>query len=82
MNVDVMWRGLTSKFSQIQRLHAMLTATQNFTLVEHTKNDSFWGDGGDGSGKNMLGKLLMHLRDVLRLTDYTCPNIVDAKREF
>jgi uncharacterized protein len=25
-----------------------------------------WGDGGDGSGKNMLGQLLMDLRAVLR----------------
>jgi predicted NAD-dependent protein-ADP-ribosyltransferase YbiA (DUF1768 family) len=28
--------------------------------------DSYWGDGGDGSGKNMLGKVLMRVRDDLR----------------
>ncbi len=28
--------------------------------------DSYWGDGGDGSGKNMLGKILMRVRDELR----------------
>jgi hypothetical protein len=34
-------------------------------LVEHTENDSYWADGGDSSGKNMLGKILMEVRDVL-----------------
>ncbi len=34
-------------------------------LVEHTNNDVFWGDGGDGSGHNMLGRLLMELRAEL-----------------
>jgi len=34
-------------------------------LVEHTYRDSYWGDGGDGSGVNMLGKLLIRVRDRL-----------------
>lgn len=33
--------------------------------MEHTENDAFWGDGGDGSGHNMLGRLLMELRAEL-----------------
>ena len=28
--------------------------------------DSYWGDGGDGSGKNQLGKTLMVVRGKLR----------------
>jgi hypothetical protein len=32
-------------------------------LVEHTASDSYWGDGGDGSGKNRLGHILMCVRD-------------------
>jgi hypothetical protein len=35
-------------------------------LVEHTSNDSYWADGGDGSGRNMLGRLLLRVRDELR----------------
>jgi predicted NAD-dependent protein-ADP-ribosyltransferase YbiA (DUF1768 family) len=31
-------------------------------LVEHTKKDKYWADGGDGSGKNRLGELLMKVR--------------------
>jgi predicted NAD-dependent protein-ADP-ribosyltransferase YbiA (DUF1768 family) len=34
-------------------------------IIEHTKNDNYWADGGDGSGKNMLGKILMEIRDEL-----------------
>ena len=35
-------------------------------LIEHTKNDSYWADGGDGSGLNKLGKILMKVREKLR----------------
>jgi len=38
----------------------------NAKIVEHTTNDSYWGDGGDGSGRNMLGKLLMETRERIR----------------
>jgi predicted NAD-dependent protein-ADP-ribosyltransferase YbiA (DUF1768 family) len=40
--------------------------TGDARIVEHTERDDFWGDGGDGSGANMLGRLLMELRDELR----------------
>lgn len=30
------------------------------------KDDSFWGIGKDGTGKNELGKALMRLRDRVR----------------
>jgi predicted NAD-dependent protein-ADP-ribosyltransferase YbiA (DUF1768 family) len=35
-------------------------------IVEHTENDRYWGDGGDGSGKNRLGQILMRVREELR----------------
>ncbi len=44
-------------------LMAARIATHGADLVEHTKNDSYWGDGGDGSGRNQLGKLLVQLRN-------------------
>jgi len=47
-------------------LREILLGTGDAKLVEHTENDSYWGDGGDGSGKNRLGILLMRLRDELR----------------
>ncbi len=34
-------------------------------LVENASRDYYWG-GRDGSGKNMLGKILMEVRESLR----------------
>ena len=64
--VEVMMTALRAKFSQHEDLRALLLSTGDARLVEHTDNDAYWGDGGDGKGKNMLGKLLMRLRDELR----------------
>ena len=62
---DVMWKALYEKFSQNMDAALILLGTGNAVLVEHTVNDSYWGDGGDGSGKNMLGIQLMELRGEL-----------------
>jgi predicted NAD-dependent protein-ADP-ribosyltransferase YbiA (DUF1768 family) len=32
----------------------------------YLKNDAHWGDGGDGPGRNMLGRILMEVREQLR----------------
>jgi ribA/ribD-fused uncharacterized protein len=63
---DVMREAVRAKFSQHAELRALLLATGDEVLVEHTENDSYWGDGGDGSGKNMLGRILMEVREELR----------------
>jgi N-glycosidase YbiA len=63
---DVMRRALAAKFEQHQALAELLLSTGDELLVEHTDKDRYWGDGGDGSGKNMLGQLLVELRERLR----------------
>ena len=55
-----------ARFRQHDELRALLLATGDATLVEHTEQDDFWGDGGDGSGQNQLGRVLMAVRDALR----------------
>jgi len=45
-----------------------LLATEDAIIVEHTENASFWGDGGDGSGRNVLGRILVEVREELRST--------------
>lgn len=60
---DIMYEALVCKFESHEELMNILVSTGDAVIVEHTKNDSYWGDGGDGSGKNMLGKLLMKLRN-------------------
>ena len=63
---EVMRRAVLAKFTQHEELRDILLATGDATLVEHTRNDSYWGDGGDGRGRNMLGRLLAGVRDGLR----------------
>eukprot|EP00937_MAST-01D_sp_MAST-1D-sp2_P003820 g3820.t1 len=62
----VMMVALRAKFTQYPRLGAMLLGTGSRRLVEHTAKDRYWGDGGDGTGLNRLGHLLMQVRDELR----------------
>jgi hypothetical protein len=62
----IMLDAIRAKFTQHEDLKAILIGTGDAPLVEHTANDRYWGDGGDGSGKNRLGQLLMQLRDELR----------------
>ena len=63
---DIMLAVVRAKFSQHEDLRSLLLGTGNAELIEHTYKDSYWGDGGDGTGKNMLGKMLMQVRDELR----------------
>jgi N-glycosidase YbiA len=63
---NIMREALVAKFTQHLDLKEILLGTGDALLVEHTKNDKYWGDGGDGSGQNKLGKLLMEVREELR----------------
>jgi N-glycosidase YbiA len=65
VKVGVMRTAVLAKFSQHEDLCALLLSTGDAKLVEHTENDDYWGDGGDGSGKNMLGRILMQVRESL-----------------
>jgi ribA/ribD-fused uncharacterized protein len=63
---NVMREAVMQKFTQHPDLKEILLSTGTAKLVEHTKNDSYWGDGGNGSGKNKLGQILMEVREKLR----------------
>lgn len=63
---DVMFDAVYAKFTQHKDLKELLLSTGDETLVEHTEKDSYWGDGGNGKGKNMLGITLMQVRDEIR----------------
>ncbi len=62
---EVMLEALRAKFAQHPKLARILLSTGDEELVEHTEKDSYWGDGGDGSGTNRLGQLLMQVRREL-----------------
>jgi len=63
---NIMREAVLAKFTQHEDLRPILLGTGDARLVEHTVNDSYWGDGGDGSGRNRLGEILMSVREELR----------------
>ena len=65
---NVMLEALRAKFMQHADLAEVLLGTGDAELVEHTERDTYWGDGGDGSGRNRLGHLLERVREELRET--------------
>ena len=65
LNLKVMRYALEHKFAK-EPFKSKLLGTRGKLLVEHTSNDTFWGDGGaKGKGQNQLGVLLMELRTKL-----------------
>lgn len=68
---SVMLEGLWAKFRQHPDLADQLCRTGTEEIVEHTpveppRRDPYWGDGGDGTGKNRLGCLLNQVRCQLQ----------------
>jgi ribA/ribD-fused uncharacterized protein len=63
---QIMLEAVRAKFTQHDDLKTILLGTGDARIVEHTTNDAYWGDGGDGSGKNRLGQILMQVREELR----------------
>ncbi|BEV10810.1 hypothetical protein ATDW_13060 [Asticcacaulis sp. DW145] len=62
----VMLAALRQKFSTHYKLKALLLSTGDEELAEASPHDFYWGIGGDGSGQNRLGQLLMQVRAELR----------------
>ena len=62
---EIMLTAVRAKVAQHEEVRRTLISTGEAVIIEHTKNDFYWADGGDGSGKNMLGKILMQIRKEL-----------------
>ncbi len=63
---DVMRKAVYAKFSQNNELKDILLKTGSEDIIENTSNDYYWGCGTKGSGTNMLGIILMEIRDKLK----------------
>jgi ribA/ribD-fused uncharacterized protein len=81
IKIGVMAKALRYKFSfeQHPELLKVLLETGDQEIVEDAPWDSYWGIGR-GDGQNMLGKLLMELRDGY-LEEGTKIEIVDIYRK-
>ncbi len=62
---ETMFEIVLAKFTQHSDIREILLSTTEKNIIEHTANDSYWGDGGDGSGQNKLGIILMKVRTIL-----------------
>ncbi len=63
---EVMYKAVLKKFQTHQDIRDVLLGTGSEELVENARGDYYWGCGADGSGKNMLGKILQRVRKELQ----------------
>jgi N-glycosidase YbiA len=63
---DVIRKVVLRKFETHEGIRETLLSTGDEDLVEKTSGDYYWGSGTNGTGKNMLGKILMETRAILK----------------
>lgn len=63
---DLMRKAVRRKFETHADIRQLLLETGDETLIENAPNDSYWGCGRNGKGKNRLGHILMEVRAALR----------------
>lgn len=63
--VSIMKFILIKKFSDT-KLKKLLLSTKDKNIIENSPRDNFWGIGKKKDGRNMLGKLLMEVRELLK----------------
>ena len=66
IKVGIMEELLRCKIEQNPYVKKKLLETKDYTIVEDSPKDSFWGWGEDRNGNNQLGKLWMKLRDEIK----------------
>jgi hypothetical protein len=62
IKVEILKYAIFKKFERYENLQKLLISTGKEILIEANVEDYFWGEGADGSGKNMMGKILMEVR--------------------
>src|SRR4028118_1578205 len=63
---EIMRKAVLKKFESHAGIREILLATGDEEIIENSPIDYYWGCGADGSGKNMLGKILVEVREILR----------------
>ena len=61
-----MRKAVWAKFTTHKDLKSLLLSTGDNEIVENAPGDYYWGCGADGSGRNMLGRILMETRERLK----------------
>ena len=63
---DGMRVAVACKAMQHEEMREALLKTGDALIVEKAITDDYWGYGPDGNGKNMLGHVLMEVREALK----------------
>jgi ribA/ribD-fused uncharacterized protein len=63
--IAILKTAVIKKFTSYSNLRDLLLSTGDEELIEANPDDYFWGEGADGTGKNMMGKMLMEIREKL-----------------
>jgi hypothetical protein len=63
---QVMKECCMAKFLQHPELRKQLMETGDQELIEDSPVDWYWGIGADGKGQNVLGQVLMEIREELK----------------
>ena len=72
---DVMRLLDTLKAHQNPDVKALLLSTGTVPLIEHTRRDRYWADGGGALGANVKGQILMEVRRVIDDRDKLGPYV-------
>jgi len=62
---EIMRRAVLKKFETHADIREILLGTGDEPIVENAPGDFYWGCGADGTGKNMLGRILVEVRTIL-----------------
>jgi ribA/ribD-fused uncharacterized protein len=63
----IMRSAVLQKFLSHGDIQQQLLATGDETLIEDSPKDYYWGCGADRTGHNYLGKILMNVREEIRV---------------
>ncbi|RXE57537.1 NADAR family protein [Acetivibrio mesophilus] len=63
---SIMKEAVLAKFKTHDDIREILISTEDKEIIEKTTSDYYWGCGSNGTGKNMLGKILMEVRTILK----------------
>jgi len=67
IKATIMTRAIYIKCRTHPKVSVALLTTKDARLVENSQYDYFWGCGRDARGENIYGKILMEVRDKLRV---------------
>ena len=66
---SIMTRAVLKKVQTHDIVKKALLSTSHDEIIEDSPIDYYWGCGANGTGKNMLGKILVEIRNTIRTVE-------------